>query len=274
MHDRNGKLRQVGSLVVVAVIILTSASLGLGCSYLSNPDPPPEYIVSRTKTIFIGTLLQKTFRYQKDEGTKYKIHSLLFRIDEGLKVKEMRSLTVEYWEKLTRIDSCDYEPPDPKVGEQWVVFHGYDEETDGPRNVRHPEFLSWRLDRSENRSQVELNRIREAITSPRSGFYGEVEMAMFDSAPSDDRGIEAELRSSEGNEAIRTAKLRDGLFSFLDLEPGNYVIRLRSPKHEKFFTPKELTMEKSEDGTAFFADFKVSISAKRPEYGNFALAAK
>jgi hypothetical protein len=249
------------------LFLLVLPVAAFGCSYYSYPDPPTEYIVSRTKTIFLGTLLQKVFREAKIEGDRYKIHMLTFRIDKALKGGQSQIYRIEYAEKVSRRSSCDEDPPDQKVGEQWVVFDGYDE-GEGVWNVRNPAFLSWRysIDHSGR-----LKKIRDAVEHPSSTFFGEVEMAMFDSPPN--HKIQAELLDPDKNSVIQTVDVQDGRFDFPDLKPGIYFVRLRSSKLEKLLAPEPVEMVKDATGHSFYVDFRIRILPGRPEFETFALSA-
>src|SRR5687768_14207579 len=267
-------LLPVRRAAVTVIFLLAIPVASLGCSYYSYPNPPTEYIVSRTRTIFLGTLLQKTFRTRKDEAYKYRVHTLTLRIEQALKGEQGGAYRIEYWEKISRRDSCDEKPPDPKVGKRWVIFHGYDEgDDDTLLYVRNPEWLSWRYEPDERRSQVELKEIKDAIAFPRSSFFGEVEMAMLDTPPSDGRKLIAELLNTDGSFVIRTVTVENGRFSFPNLEPENYTVRLRSSKQERLLYPEQLTMRKDEGIPPYFADFKVQVRPKLPEFRSFALDA-
>ena len=261
-------------LFAAGICYLAFASRALGCSYISNPDPPMGYIVSRTAIIFVGTVTRETFRENESAGTKYKIHSLYFHVDQDLKGTKKGTFLIEYWEKLTRLTSCDVQPPNPRVGEQWVIFDKYDEGNNSFLNVRDPAFLSWKLDIGEMESVSRLAQIKEAIISPPNSFYGEVEMALFDVPPPDDRRITAELLSPDGTKIVRTVDVKQGMFRFLDIIPGKYVVRIHSARQETFVSfERRITMEKENDGKSYFADFDVYLSRERPEYEDFVLDA-
>ena len=257
--------------IVGATLFLLAVPLaGLGCSYVSNPDPPMEYIVSRTKVIFLGTLLRKTFQVRKEEGVKYRVHSLNFRIDQKLKGEERTSHQIEYWEKISRLNSCDVGPPNPKVGEQWLIFSDYDEEGDSLENVLNPDHLSRRYLPDDVKSQTDLKAITGAISFPQSTFYGQVEMAMI-GAPSDKHRLKAELLNSARSAVLQQTYVEKGRFSFPNLEPGNYGVRLRSSKEETLLAPIRAQMQQDEGDPPYFADYSFKMLPSLPEFRNFTL---
>ncbi|HQU94365.1 MAG TPA: hypothetical protein PLK77_18860, partial [Pyrinomonadaceae bacterium] len=166
----------VASFVFVGLATLPA----FACSYIANPDPPIEYIVGRTETVFFGTLIQKRVRTVKEDGETYRVHSLLFRVDESFKGKKDSRQTIEFWEKAKNLSSCDVPAPKSKVGQQWVVFIGYDEGSDMLRYVRHSQFLSWHYEPDTKYDLPRLDKTRAAALKPRSTFYGQVERAMLD----------------------------------------------------------------------------------------------
>ncbi len=257
-------------ITIAILFVLAIPAVSLGCSYFSYPDPPSEYIVSRTKTIFLGTLLEKRTRVRKEEGDKYKIYSLIFRVEQKLKDDPGDTYVIEYWDRLTRRDSCYVERPNLKVGEKWVIYHGYDEGDDTLLNVRDPDYLSWRFSRNDSRSKEKLKTIKHIIANPRSTFFGEVEMAMFDT-PADDSSLIAELLDSSRTTTIRTAVVERGSFSFPDLGAGKYVVRLRSAKKYRIFQPAEVVVEEDSQEASYFADFKIEMRSAVPAFLTFAL---
>jgi hypothetical protein len=255
----------------IAILFVSATPVAsLACSYFSSPDPPTEYIVSRTKTIFLGSLLQKGSRIQKVEGDRYRIHSLIFRIEQKLKGDPRDTYLIECWDRITGRDSCYEERPNPKVGEKWVIFHGYDEGRDTLLSVRDPDYLSWHFARDDSRSTEGLKSIKEAIANPRSTFFGEIEMGMFDMPP-EDPSLRVELLDSSRRFIIRTAVVEKGHFSLSNLEPGTYFVRLRSSKQYGFFQPASVKMQKDNHEAPYFADFKIEMSRAMPEFLNFSL---
>lgn len=256
------------AVAVLAVSIPITAS---GCTYFSYPDPPLEYVASRTPTIFLGTLIQRRTQIRKWDGDKYELHTLLFRVDDNLKGDNPTRVTITTWDRLTNRDSCYEEPPKPNVGEQWVVYRGYDEETTVWLNVRDMRFLSWHFDAGDPISRKKLQSVKDAISYHRSTFFGEVEMAMVDSPPSADAAIKAELMNPDGR-TIQNLTLDDkGKFAFPDLPPGLYTVRIRSSKQYELFQPEKLMMQQDVDGASFVADFKIQMRPGLPEFAAFVL---
>ncbi len=274
MSQLSSKVSLISCFVWIVLLLIVVNSNVLGCSYFSNPAPPDEFTTSRTRTVFLGTLSQKTTGEKKIKGIRYKIHSLLFRVDQGLKGVQGNNHIIEYWQRLTKRDSCYVDPPDPKVGQQWVVYEGYDEGSNLRLHVRYPLLLSWQFNPEDASSRLRLSRIKEAIFAPRSAFFGQVEMALYEVPPPTDRGIEVELRSSDSKKVLHKGKVVKGRFSFLDLEPGSYVVRLLSPKPERLFEPLQITMKQDPESTQYFADLEIVITTNRPEFASFALEDK
>ena len=259
------------SLALSMFFLLATPISGFACSYISYPDPPTAYIVSRTKTIFIGTLLQKTFSVRKAEGDRYRVHSLLFRIEQSLKGELRTDYRIEYWERISRRSSCDVDPPDSKVGQQWVIFDDYDEGDGTLSYVLNPELISWQYLPEEARSRLNLQEIRDAVASPRSTFHGEVQVVMLGSPPSNERRLTAELLNVDRSSLIRKATVGNGRFSFSDLESGTYFIRLRSSRQEKLLEPERVMMQKDDGDPSYFTDFKIQMLPRLPEYRIFTL---
>ena len=242
----------------------------VGCSYDNYPDPPTEYVVSRTKKIFLGSLIQRTTAKRKDDGYRFLVHSLLFRIDKDLKGGNGRTHVIQYWDQIGNRDSCYEEPPHPKVGEQWVVYDDYDG-GNVLHNIRNPALLSWQYN-GDNRSHEELQTIERSVAFPAATFFGEVEMGFFDIWPSDEGSMKVELLSGNRDAILQTSAVQKGRFSFSNLETGWYVVRLRSAKRYGLFYPRGATMEKSSDGSNYYVDFKIEMRPALPEYLNISLA--
>lgn len=241
------------------------------CSYLANPNPPVEYIISRTETVFFGTLIQKNLRTVKEEGNTYRVHSLLFRVDEYFKGNKAAKQSIEFWEKIKNRDSCDVSAPESKVGQQWVVFVGYDEETDVQQYIRHDQYLSWHFEPDNKYDRPRLEATRSAALRPRSSFFGEIEIAML-GAPKEGLISHIELRSEDASELLKTTTQPYDKFQFNDVPRGTYTIRIHaSPQVEKFLYPIEKPTSASQDGKARLADFQIKMDGIRPQFENFVI---
>lgn len=267
------KLKLTVSLLFVFAALSTPA---LACTYLSYPEPPLEYIVSRTETIFVGTLLRKNVKRVKEDGKKYDARTLLFRIDRAIKGKTGGTYTVQYFERVDK-DSCSIELPNPRVGEQWTMFYGYRERGKRRQNVRAPELLSSKFE-ADDTEYVE-NIIR-AVQIPRSTFYGQIEglMGMYRIEPSTISKIE--LRSKDGSELIATTKIDNRLpslesygyaFSFADLRPGEYKIRIKSSFQYMIYPSGVLKAEFEPFEGSYKFDYPITILKNEPEFADFVL---
>jgi hypothetical protein len=263
------KLCKISGVAAQIAVLLAGAATGaLGCTYMSNPEPPIEYVATRTRAIVVGTVIQHRTRKIKDDGDTYLAHSLLFRVDENLKGDEREHLPYEYWDQLSNRSSCYVEPPHPKVGEQWVIFWVYDEGDGSARNVSDPRHLSWKLEPAEEWSRNRLQEVRAAASYKRSTVFGEVEMAMFDMPPDVSYGFRSELLDA-GGAVIATTAVTKGRFSFPDLKPGKYVVCLRAPKQFSLF--KQGAARLQAGGEAYVVDVPIQINPERPEFVNFAV---
>lgn len=248
------------------------------CSYAHYPNPPLEYVVDRTETIYLGTLIQNKARIEKDKGTRYRVHTRIFRVEEPIKGSLRKTHTLTHVEKVTNRTSCDDDPPEMKVGEQWIVFDGYDENKgrDPDANyslyVRDPDFLSRSFVRSEKRSQELLGRIKKSVSQPCSCFLGEIEHYSFDSPPDSGRIPVVELRTANGGAVLRsTAPDERGTFRFERLASGAYTIRIYSTKQDWFDHPVKKRLEPTSDRSSYFTDFTITIDGSRPEFEIFVL---
>lgn len=259
------------SFVASLVFLGFSALPVLPCSYLANPDPPVEYIVSRTETVFFGTLIKKRLRTVKEDGTTYRVHSLLFRVDEHFKGDKAARQTIEFWEKAKNRDSCDVPAPESKVSQQWVAYIGYDEGSDMLRYVRHTQFLSWHYEPDNKYDPPRLEATRTAALKPRSTFYGEIESAMVD-VLSDGVIYNIELRSEDGSQLIQSTTQPFDRFQFNDVPRGTYTIRIHSSsKVQKYLYPIEKPTTPLENAKTRFADFRISMDGTRPQFENFVI---
>lgn len=265
-------------ILTSTLFLLASVPLVFGCSYLSNPDPPIEYIVGRTESIYLGKLIQHKFRNKKEDGYKYKVHDLIFATEKVLKGAVKERFEVEIWERLNKRDSC-YDPPViPRIGETWVFHENY-EEGNPVRYLRGGSRLFWKFDKGEEQSEKAVLDIALIASNPRSTFFGQIDSGDF-GFPDDVKGIRVELLRSTGEPIPQRAvfteikSLINGVFfKFEDLAPGKYTLRISAPKPLLFDgvymgTP-DIRLKRSDFDERFFADFTIDIKANIPEFHCF-----
>ena len=242
------------------------------CSYIGSPHPPIEYIVSRTTTIFVGKLVKKANRVLRDDGDTYRITELTFEVTESIKGKKDPRQSIYFTERLTNRNSCVVDPPPSEVGEDWVVFIGYDEGSEVQRFVQYSEYLSRRFDRLEEHDRDRLALIKNAAAERRQSFFGTLQQPMLGTFSKLGLARRVELRSENGSELIRTQMPIDNRIRFDDLTEGTYTVRIFTDKKAQFFAPEEkVSSTHKEDGQEFFADFKIVMDAGLVQYENFVL---
>ncbi|MEQ1762466.1 MAG: carboxypeptidase-like regulatory domain-containing protein [Pyrinomonadaceae bacterium] len=267
-------------IVAFTLFLLASSPFVWGCSYLSNPDPPIEYIVGRTESIYLGRLIQHKFRNKKEDGYKYKVHNLIFATEKALKGAVKERFEVEIWERLNKLDSCYDRPVIPRIGERWVFHQNY-KEPNPVRYLRGSSDLFWRFDEADERLEHTISAIASITSNSRSTFFGQIDSGDF-GFPKDVEGIQVELRDTSGEPITQKAvftKTRswiDGLFfKFEDLVPGKYTLRISAPKPLLFdgvyLGVPDIRMKRSDLDGRFYADFNIEIEAKRPEFHCFAV---
>ena len=261
-----------------ALFLLACSPSVWGCSYSSNPDPPLEYIVGRTESIYLGKLVQHKFRNRKEDGYKYKVHNLIFATERVLKGVVKERFEVEIWERLNKLDSCYDRPVIPKLGERWVFHENYTE-PNPVRYLRGSSHLFWLFDEADERLEHIISAIATFTSSSRSTFFGQIDSGDF-GFPKDVVGIQLELRDTSG-EPIRqkavfteTKSLTGGVFfKFEDLAPGEYTLRISAPKPLLFdgvyLGVPDIRMKRSDLDGRFHAEFNIGIEANRPEFHCF-----
>lgn len=257
-------------LLFVAILLLTNGVL-IACTYLEYPDPPIEYLVSRTETVFFGRLISKKHRTVRDDGEIYRVNTLTFDVKEVFKGQGSRRQSISYSERLSNRTSCDDIPPKSKVGEDWVIFIYYDEETTVHRFVRSSSDLSWSFDQNDKNDRIRLDQIRIAAASPKSTFFGSVQKAMFGRFSGSGLVQKVELRSANGSELLRSSTADDNHFRFDDIAAGTYTLRIFTSKEQTFQLPKIKHAQQLTPDGGYFADFKIAMDGKRPQYENFVL---
>ena len=265
-------------LLTSTLYLLFSVPVLWGCSYSSNPDPPIEYIVGRTESIYLGKLVQHKFRNKKEDGYKYKVHNLVFATERVLKGNAKERFEVEIWERLNKLDSCYDRPVVPRLGESWVFHENY-EEPNPVRYLRGDSQLFWRFDKGDERSAQEVSRIASIASNPRSTFFGQIEAETFSTLEKRD-GIRVELYDIQNGDTVRSPVLTETksliqgvIFKVEDLPPGKYTLRISAPKSFLFdglyLGVPDIRMKPADLEGRFYADFTIEIELNRPEFHCF-----
>lgn len=267
-------------ILTSTLFLLVSVPLVFGCSYSSNPDPPIEYIVGRTESIYLGKLIQHKFRNKKEDGYKYKVHNLVFGVEKVLKGAVKERFEVEIWERLNKRDSC-YDPPAiPRLGESWVFHENY-KEPNPVRYLRGNSDLFWRFDAADEGSGRAVTEITSIASNPKSTFFGQIDSGDF-GFPDDVKGIRVALHRTTGEPIPQRAVFTENkslingvFFKFEDLAPGKYTLRISASKPLLFdgvyMGMPDIRLKRSGFDEWFFADFTIDIQANLPEFHCFSV---
>ena len=278
MYKTAELLRLAMKILTSTLFLLFFVPVVLACSYSSNPDPPIEYIVGRTESIYLGMLVQHKVRNKKEDGYKYKVHDLIFATEKVLKGAVKERFEVEIWERLNKRDSC-YDPPViPRIGESWIFHRNY-REPNQVQYLRGDSRLFWRFDKGNERLAQEVSRIASIASNPRSTFFGQIEAETFSTLENRD-GIRVELYGNQIGNTVRTPVLTEtnsliqGLtFKVEDLPPGKYTFRISAPKpllfNGVYLGVSDIRMKPADVEGWFYADFTIEIEANRPEFHCF-----
>jgi hypothetical protein len=256
------------SVFVFAVLLFAPAKSGLGCSYIGNPLVPQNFIVAGTKTIFLGEVAAKTNFYKKTDGVKYWVQRVKFKVEKAFKgVRSGETVEVIFFEKVKRT-SCDNEAPRPQIGEKWVVYDGYADES-VMEYLRHSiTLLSYKYSPEEDAQH--LQKLEKLTANPVTTIQGQIDSAyeyeLFDPGPAKD--VEVVL---EGNGIRTAARTNDsGFYTFENIPAGKYKVRIFLPYKTVDFCPYPKQPAAFDGETQkYFFEYEVTISAGDSRYRYF-----
>ena len=251
-----------------AILIFALAESGLGCSYIGNPFVPQNFIVAGTKTIFLGEVTAKTTFYKKTDGVKYSVQRVKFKVEKAFKgVSSSETVEVIFFEKVQRT-SCDNEAPKPQIGEKWVVYDGYADES-VLEYLRHSiTLLSYKYSSEEDAQHIQ--ELEKLAANPVTTIQGQIDAAdadeIFDAGPAKD--IEVIVEGSGIRAAARTND--SGFYTFEKIPAGKYKVRIFLPYNGTniYSYPKQPASFDNETKKYFF-EYEVTISAGDSAYRYF-----
>jgi hypothetical protein len=205
----------------IIILLLTFNSV-LGCSYIGYPDPPTNYIAAKTGTIFIGKVISKSSTIQTEDGNKYRVYRIKFRVEKALKGVDNEIQEITLHKILSNRTSCTVDPSEFKKGEHWIIHRNFKDEPEVGPNLFGSSYFqpNWRYYPDVNRQYIE--DLEKAIKNPVTSIYGQVQMIRGFYLPESVEVI------AVGNELKLSAKTdKAGFYSFENVPAGNYKIQIR-----------------------------------------------
>jgi hypothetical protein len=249
------------------IFLLISFECVSGCARFGNPDPPLEYIASKTEKIFLGEVISKTVSEEKMENGKNIIQSIKFRVIKAYKGIKENEIEIKFYEKKLRKSSCDEAAPKPEPKEKWMIFEGYDE-GDYVRFVREAQWLSFKFNEEIHKDFTA--RLEKYTQNPPTAIYGQLNTDCMLTACEPMEGTGIKILGEYIKFDTKTDK--DGRFSLENIPPGKYKITIYLPNkmYEWYMNwgSKKETIFDTKEGNHIF-EHETNVRFRDADYNYF-----
>lgn len=253
-------MKRLYGFVFAFILTLAGAGAVRACSFIGYPDPPLRYRIVNTKTIYLGEVVKNTASNQTIRGEKYSVQTIVLKVVKAYKGIEKPTDEINLYEVVNKT-SCDYEQPKPGIGERWVVYVDDDEKPFLGRPY------SPTVNKYDPKKSAEfLSKVEAIIRNPVTAIYGQIDKYLND-------GPMANLKivAVSNGTTLKTTTDKEGRFSFENIAPGTYKIRVYTPFQaaDNWEDQDGTTTKFDIRGETHFFEYSVSLTTGDAAYRYF-----